>query len=199
MGAPDPRLDAYIAKSADFAQPVLRHLRQVVQAGCPDVEETIKWGMPHFYYRGKNMAHMAAFKAHCGFGFWHGDQVTGAEADRSAMGQFGRIATVKDLPPKAELLKLVRKAAALIDAGDQVPRAPKPAPKPSLPAPADLLAALRRSAAARRTFEGLPPSGQRDYIEWLLEAKQAATREKRLAQAIEWMEEGKSRHWKYRK
>src|SRR5436190_11255437 len=107
MPTHDPRFDAYIAKSAEFARPILEHLRQVVHAGCPDAEEALKWGMPFFMHGGRNLAHMAAFKAHCGFGFWQRDAVAQAERNDTAMGQFGRIETLKDLPPKAELLKLV--------------------------------------------------------------------------------------------
>jgi uncharacterized protein YdeI (YjbR/CyaY-like superfamily) len=195
MPTTDPRIDAYIAKSADFAQPVLAHLRQVVHAACPDAEETIKWGMPFFMHGGKILAHMAAFKAHCGFGLWQAG--AGAARDSEAMGQFGRITSVKDLPAKAELAKRVKQSMALIDAGEKAPKAAKPAPKAPPKPPDDLLAALRRSAKARKTFEGFSPTNQREYIDWLLDAKRPETREKRLLQAVEWMEEGKARHWKY--
>jgi uncharacterized protein YdeI (YjbR/CyaY-like superfamily) len=113
------------------------------------------------------------------------------------MGQFGRIASLKDLPPKTELVKLVRKVVALIDSGEKPARAVKSAPKPPPEVPDDLAAALRRNAKARKTFEAFSPSHQREYVEWLVEAKRAETREKRLAQAVEWLEEGKSRNWKY--
>lgn len=193
----DPRIDAYIAKSADFAQPILTHLRGVVHAACPDVVETLKWSMPSFTYGGKILAHMAAFKAHCAFGFWRGEAVTGAREGASAMGQFGRIETLKDLPSKAELAKMVKKAAALIDSGELPARKPKAAPKPPPEAPADLLAALKKNAAARKTYEAFPPGAQREYVEWIVEAKREDTRAKRLAQAVEWMAEGKKRNWKY--
>ena len=199
MSTKDPRIDAYIAKSADFARPVLEHLRQVVHEACPETTEALKWGIPHFVHAGKNLAHMAAFKAHCGFGFWQREAVTETVKNDPAMGQLGRITTVKDLPPKAQLKQMVRKAMALIDAAETAPRAPKAAPKPAPTPPADLLAALRRNAAARKAFEAFSPSQQRDYVEWLEEAKREETREKRLAQAIEWMEEGKERNWKYRR
>jgi uncharacterized protein YdeI (YjbR/CyaY-like superfamily) len=195
MPTHDPRIDAYIAKSADFAQPILTHLRQVVHSACPDTEETVKWGMPHFMHGGKILAHMAAFKAHCGFGFWH--DVAGTGKSSEAMGQFGRITTLKDLPSKAELSKLVKKAAALIDTGEKPARVVKAAPKPPLEVPPDLKSALARSAKARKVFEAFSPTNQREYIEWLVEAKREETREKRLVQAIEWIEEGKPRHWKY--
>src|SRR6187402_3013263 len=94
----DPRIDAYIAKSAAFAQPILVRLRELVHAACPDVEESIKWGMPHFLHGGKLLCGMAAFKAHCAFGFWQGRAVLGEEADDAAMGQLGRITTLAQLP-----------------------------------------------------------------------------------------------------
>lgn len=197
MGTIDPRIDAYIAKSADFAQPILTHLRQVVHSACPEVEETIKWGMPHFMYGGKLMAGMAAFKAHCTFGFWQRDAVAGTGKNDEAMGQFGRITSLKDLPSKAELARLVKKATAFTDSGEKPVRAPKAPPKPPPETPEDLSAALKRNAAARKTFEAFPPSHRREYIEWITEAKRPETREKRLAQTLEWLAEGKSRNWKY--
>lgn len=191
----DPRVDAYIARSGDFAQPILEHVRGVVHAGCPDVVETIKWSMPAFTYQGRPLAHMAAFKAHCAFGFWQRDAV--AQSDGSAMGQFGRIEKVKDLPSKAELVKLVKKAMALIDSPEKAPPKPKAAPKPPAEVPDDLAAALKKNTAARKTFEAFSPSCKREYIDWIVEAKREETRTKRLAQAVEWMAEGKQRNWKY--
>jgi len=197
MGTTDPRVDAYIAKSADFAKPILEHLRQVVHGACPDVQETIKWGMPNFMHGGKILANMAAFKAHCAFGFWQRDAVAGTPKDSDAMGQFGRIESLKDLPSKTQLSSLVKKAAALIDSGEKPVRAAKSPPKPPPVAPEDLLAALARNAAARKTFEAFAPSHRREYIEWITEAKRPETRQKRLAQTVEWLAEGKSRNWKY--
>jgi uncharacterized protein YdeI (YjbR/CyaY-like superfamily) len=197
MSTTDPRVDAYIAKSAGFAQPILAHLREVIHKACPQAEETIKWGMPHFMYGRRNIAHMAAFKAHAAFGFWHGEVVKDADTG-SAMGQFGRIGSIEDLPSKADLAKMVKRSVALVDAGESVKPKPKAAPRPPPDAPDDLMAALKRSPRARKTYEAFPPSAKREYVEWITEAKRAETREKRLLQAIEWMEEGKQRNWKYR-
>ena len=199
MSTQEPAVDAYIAKSADFARPILEHLRRAVHEGCPDAVEAIKWGMPFFVHAGKPLAHMAAFKAHCGFGFWKQRDAAAGDKGEDAMGQFGRITTLKDMPSKAQLVKLVRQAVAQSDAGAPAVRAPKAAPKPPATPPDDLLAALRRNAAARKTFEAFPPSQQREYIDWLAEAKRAETREARLAQAIDWMAQGKTRNWKYRR
>ena len=195
MSTPDPRIDAYIAKSAAFARPLLEHLRAQVHMACPEAEEAIKWGFPHFLLDGKILAGMAAFKAHCTFGFWQRDA---GDTDKAgeAMGQFGRIEKLADLPAQRELQAQIRKAAALIRAGAKPARASK-TPRPQLEAPADLLAALAGNAAARHTFGAFAPSKQRDYIEWIIEAKREDTRAKRLAQSIEWLAEGKSRNWKY--
>ncbi|MET0519746.1 MAG: YdeI/OmpD-associated family protein [Burkholderiaceae bacterium] len=192
----DPRIDAYIAQAPDFARPVLEHLRAQVRQACPEAEETIKWSRPHWTLDGRLLAGMSAFKAHCSFGFWQ-DKVAGAAgADERAMGQFGRITALADLPPAAELRRLIQKAAQLGREGTAPARAPKP-PRPALQAPADLLAGLAGNAAARHTFEAFPPGKQRDYIEWIVEAKREDTRAKRLSQALEWLAEGKARHWKY--
>ena len=193
----DPRIDAYIAARADFARPILEHLREAVHAACPEVEETIKWGMPHFTYKGGMFAGMAAFKAHATFGFWRAKEVLGETgAERDAMGQFGRLASVADLPPEDVLHKLIRKAMALTDAGAR-PARPKAAPKPELETPPELETALSAHPAARATFDGFPPSCRREYVEWVVEAKRPETRDKRVAQAVDWMAEGKRRNWKY--
>jgi uncharacterized protein YdeI (YjbR/CyaY-like superfamily) len=193
----DPRIDAYIAAKADFARPILEHLRAAVHAACPEVEETIKWGMPHFTYKGGMFAGMAAFKAHATFGFWRGKEVLGdTGSERDAMGQFGRIASLDDLPDREALHRLIREAAALSDAGP-APRKPKHPPKPPPEMPDDLKAALEAAPKAAMTFESFPPSCRREYVEWVVEAKRPETRAKRVAQAVEWMAEGKRRHWKY--
>ena len=195
MGKKDPRVDAYIRKAAPFAQPILAEFRAIVHGACPDVEETMKWSFPHFDYKGV-MCSMAAFKAHAAFGFWKGSLVTGGPRREDAMGHFGRITKRSDLPSKAVLAGFVRKAAALNDRGVKVARAPKRAPKP-VTVPAELAAALTKSAKARAGFDALSPSHQREYIEWITGAKSDETRDRRLAQAIAWMAEGKSRNWKY--
>jgi uncharacterized protein YdeI (YjbR/CyaY-like superfamily) len=197
MAHRDPRIDAYIAKSADFAKPILEHLREVVHAACPEAEESIKWSCPHFMYHGKLMCSMAAFKQHCNFHFWHGKQVVG-ETDTEGMGQFGKITSVKALPNKKTLVAYVRKAIALREAGATRERA-KPVRKPPLEVPADLAALLKKHATARKHFEAFSPSAQRDYVEWITEAKTDATRQKRIATALEWLAEGKHRNWKYMK
>ena len=202
MGTRDPRIDAYIEKSADFAKPILTHLREVVHAACPDVEETMKWSMPHFMYRSSILCGMASFKGHATFGFWNGGQVVGengGDARERAMGQFGRITSVKDLPPRKEIAGYVKEAMKLKEAG--VKRAaPSRTGRPrEVAVPAALAAALERNAEARAAFERFSPSHRREYSEWVAEAKTDATRERRVATTIEWVTEGKSRNWKYEK
>ena len=196
----DPRIDAYIADAAEFARPILERARAVVHEACPQVEETIKWGMPTFVYAGGILCGMAAFKQHATFGFWKHALVMGEGAERAGMGSFGKLTSVRDLPSKKELVALVRKAMTLNEQGVKTPQARKRStPRPAPTVPADLAAALRGNAAARRTFEGFPPSHRREYVEWLEEAKREETRAKRLAQTIEWLAEGKQRNWKYMK
>nr|WP_316644426.1 YdeI/OmpD-associated family protein [uncultured Roseateles sp.] len=197
MASLDPRVDAYIAQSAPFAQPLLTQIRAVVHAACPEVVETIKWGMPSFTHGGKILAHMAAFKQHCTLGFWQGRQLLDSEKTSEAMGQFGRLTTLADLPTKRELTQLVKRAKALIDDGVKPLRSTRTTPRPPPEVPVDLAAELVRNAAAAQHFKAFSPSAQREYIEWIGEAKRADTRSRRLAQAIEWLSEGKARNWKY--
>lgn len=197
MGKKDPRVDAYIAKSADFAKPILRHLRKLMHQADPDIEETLKWGMPSFMHHGI-LCGMAAFTAHATFGFWKGKLIVDAKSNKNyeAMGQFGRITKMGDLPSKRVLAGYIRQAMRLNEENVKVPRA---APKPKAPirVPADLRVALARSAKAKKTFDEFPPSHRREYLEWILEAKREETRKKRIAQTVEWLAAGRKRNWKY--
>jgi uncharacterized protein YdeI (YjbR/CyaY-like superfamily) len=198
MGKKDPRVDAYIASAEPFARPILKHLRKLVHQGCPDAEETIKWGFPHFDHHGI-MVSMAAFKQHAVFGFWQHTLVTGGKTPKgeAAMGSFGRITSKQELPSDAAIVRMVRKAAALNASGVKALRVPKAAPKPAPKAPADPLAALAKNRKAKATFDAFPPSHRREYVEWIVEAKRPETRARRLETAIEWMAAGKARDWKY--
>ena len=195
----DSRIDAYIAGAAEFARPILAHLREVVHAACPDCEETLKWGMPAFTHRGRILCGMAAFKQHAAFNLCHGSMIVGKDgrAMDEGMGQFGCLTKLADLPGKRELSGYLREAMKLIDAGVKRSSPPRGTSKPPAEVPADLAAALKKNAKARATFDAFPPSSRRDYIEWITEARRDETRVKRLAQAIEWMAEGKRRNWKY--
>jgi len=193
----DPRIDAYIERAAPFAQPILTQVRELVHEACPQVEETIKWGMPTFVHAGGILCGMAAFKQHASFGFWKHALVVGEGEPRDGMGSYGKMTSLQDLPPKKTLLAHVRKAMKLNEDGVKSPAARKAAPKPPPEAPDDLLSALKKNKAAKATFDAFPPSCKREYIEWIVEAKREETRAKRLTQAVEWMAEGKRRNWKY--
>jgi hypothetical protein len=199
MPKTDPRIDAYIRNAAPFAQPILTHLRSVVHEACPDVVEGVKWSFPHFDYKGI-FCSMAAFKQHATFGFWKGELLANQlpEVDEQAMGHFGRITSVKDLPSKPTLIRIIKAAAKLNDDGVKVQRMARPS-KPPVRAPGDLVNALGKNARAKATFRAFSPSQKREYVEWITGARQPATREKRLATAVEWMAEGKERNWKYMK
>jgi uncharacterized protein YdeI (YjbR/CyaY-like superfamily) len=198
MGTRDDRVDAYIAKSAEFARPILTHLRDVVHAACPEVEETMKWSFPHFMYKGI-LCSMAAFKQHCSFGLWKSSLIIEGGSDDVAkgMGQFGRITDVSDLPSKRILSGYIKEAMKLNDAGVKSPTRSKPKTPREVVVPDDLSIALQKNKKALAAFEKFPPSHKREYIEWITEAKTDATRSRRLETAIEWMAEGKPRNWKY--
>lgn len=203
MGKRDPRVDAYIEKAAPFARPILKHLRKVVHAGCPKVEETIKWGMPHFDYKGM-MCGMAAFKEHATFGFWKEKVLAGrlsldVRSSKDGMGTYGCLRSLDDLPPASRLQRLVAEAAKLNDAGIKANEGRKRAPRPPLPVPDDFKAALKKNPKALATFEAFSPSHRREYVEWVSEAKREETRLQRIATSIEWMAAGKPRMWKYQR
>ena len=188
----EPRIDAYIEKAQPFARPILEKVRERVHAVVPGIDEAMKWSHPTFCKGGKIVLGTAAFKAHAVINFWRGQEL-GFETKDGAMGQLGKLTSVDDLPP--DLDAMIARAAALTAA--PVPRKPKHPPKPPVAMHPDFAAALEKAPKAKATLDLFPPSAQREYLEWIVEAKQDATRQKRISNAIEWLSEGKRRHWKY--
>ncbi|HKO20592.1 MAG TPA: YdeI/OmpD-associated family protein [Acidobacteriaceae bacterium] len=206
MSGRDKRVDAYIAKSADFAKPILEHVRELVHIGCPDVIEDIKWGRPFFLHAGVILLNVAAFKEHCSVGFWGAEMSkvlrTDSAVQDGAMGSFGKITSLKDLPPDKKFLAHIKQAGKFVDEGNgktvmAASQRVVKAPKPPVEAPPEFLRALKKSKAAGKVFDAFSPSCKREYIEWIAEAKRPETRDRRIAQAIEWIAEGKQRNWKY--
>ena len=203
---PNPKVDAYIAKSAGFAQPILEHLRGLIHKACPDVVEEIKWSRPFFLHNDEILCHISAFKQHCAFGFWGAE--LGKELVRDGfiqdggMGSLGRITTLKDLPPDEQLLTYIRRAAELIDSGKgenrvTAQRRVVKTPQPEAQMPEAFASALKANKAANSVFTAFSPGSRREYIDWIADAKKPETRDRRVTQAIEWIAEGKQRNWKY--
>jgi uncharacterized protein YdeI (YjbR/CyaY-like superfamily) len=195
MPTKDKRIDAYVDNAASFAKPILTHIRQVVHEACPDCEETLKWGHPSFMYNGI-MCGMAAFKEYCAFHFWKGALIIENATGDQMWGQLGRLTKVSDLPPKKTLAGYVKKAVELNELGTKVPKRPTK-PKKELAMPEPFMAAIKKNKKALTGFEAFSPSHKREYIEWITDAKGEDTRARRIAQAVEWMAEGKPRNWKY--
>ncbi|WP_420143922.1 YdeI/OmpD-associated family protein [Sphingobium sp.] len=186
-------VDAYVAAQADFARPILTHVRALVHAAQPDVGEAIKWGFPHFVYKGKNLASMAAFKGHAAISLRYGED----GRDREGMRHLGKVRTLADLPPDEELRAMLTKSAAIIDAGMKPQWMERRHPREALPIHPDLHVAITANPEANAIWASFPPGKVRDYAEWIGEAKTDATRAKRIAQAVAWIADGKGRNWKY--
>jgi uncharacterized protein YdeI (YjbR/CyaY-like superfamily) len=199
----NPRVDAYIAKAQPFAQPILTHIREVIHKACPDVEEEIKWGMPFFVSCGVILGHVAAFKQHCSLSFWGPEMHAILKEDGFlsgvGMGSLGKVASLKDLPSDKKLLNYYRQAAGFVVSGQRTKSLvrPKKSQKPAPEVPAELAAGLRKDKAAAKIFANFSVSCKREYTDWIAEAKRPETKEKRVAQAIKWIAEGKQRNWKY--
>ncbi len=204
MGKKDKAIDLYILKSAEFAIPILIHLRELVHIACPDVEEKMKWSFPHFDYKNEMMCSMAAFKKHCAFGFWKASLMKNTvlvETAKSevAMGHLGKITSLKDLPADKKIIAYVKEAMELNDRGIKLAAPTKTTEKKELVIPAYFLQALEKNKKAKATFENYAYSHKKEYLQWITEAKTELTRNKRMETALEWMAEGKERHWKYKK
>jgi len=197
-------IDAYIAKSADFAKPILNHIRELVHKTCPDAEEKMKWSMPFFDYKGEMLCHMAAFKQHAVMSFWKAalmkDPVLMANAQSEvSMGHLGRLTSMKDLPADKKIAGWIKEAMTLNDKGIKLPAKPKATEKKELEVPEYFTRALRKNKKALQTFEAFAYSHKKEYVQWITEAKTEETKNKRMASAIEMIAEGKSRNWKYAK
>ena len=207
MPSPNPKVDAYIAKSAPFAQPILNHLRELIHKACPDAQEEMKWSRPFFLHDGQILCNISAFKEHCSFGFWGAEMAKELAQDGviqdGGMGSLGKITSLKDLPSDKQMLAYIRQAAKHIGEGKgenrivAARRVAKPAPKADAQIPPEFAAALAKSKAAKAVFAAFSPSCKREYIEWIADAKKAETRDRRITQAVEWIAEGKQRNWKY--
>ena len=201
MPTKDPRVDLYISNAADFAKPILIHLRELIHTACPDVQETIKWSFASFDYKGP-MCSMASFKQHCAFGFWKASLmkdkslVSNAESE-SAMGHYGKITSLKDLPSDKNIIAHIKEAMMLNEKGIKLPPKKITAAKKEVVVPDYFLKQLQKNKKAFTTFNNFSPSHKREYVEWITEAKTDETKKRRMKSAIEWMSEGKSRNWKY--
>lgn len=199
MGTTDPRVDAYIDKARDFAQPILVRIREMVHEACPGVHETIKWSSPFFDYKGQMMCAMAAFKEHCALIFWKASLIEGVPRNGdTSRGSFGRLTSVKDLPSKKVFTGYIKAAMALNDAGITVKRV-KSKRRPEAKVPKELASALAKNKQAKTAFEKFSPGQRREYCEWIAEAKREETKAARVSQAIEWVAQGKTRNWKYQR
>lgn len=202
MAKKEKAIDAYISKSADFAKPILNHIRELVHKTCPGVEEKMKWSFPHFDYKGEMMCSMAAFKQHAVFGFWKASLMKDpvlVETAKSevAMGHLGRLTSVKDLPSDKKMMAWIKEAMLLNDKGIKLAAKPKAADKKELIIPDYFITALAKNKKAKQVFESFAYSHKKEYVQWITEAKTEDTRNKRMTTALEWLSEGKSRNWKY--
>ncbi|MCC6865799.1 MAG: YdeI/OmpD-associated family protein [Ignavibacteria bacterium] len=200
----DKRIDSYIAKSNDFAKPILTHLRELIHKTCPEVNETIKWGMPSFEYKGPFIG-FAAFKKHAVLGFWKSSlmkdhKILMGEDKKGSMGNLGRLETIEDLPKDTQLIKWIKEAMKLNENGVKFNRSEKPKhTRKVYKLHPDFRNALNKNKSALKKYKAFPPSHKREYLEWIGEAKTEETRTRRIKTAIEWIKEGKSRNWKYKK
>src|SRR5579863_1196025 len=196
-----PAVNAYIAKSPEFARPILKKIRGLYHKACPQIEETIKWGFPHFEYKGI-VGSMAGFKRYVSYGFWKAKLMEDphellALMVKAPMGH-ANATKVSDLPADKILVEYIRQAVKLNEQGVKVPQRKKKT-RPELEVPDYFVLAIKKNKRALAAFEAFSPSHKREYVEWITEAKQEETRLKRLATAIEWLSEGKPRNWKYMK
>jgi len=199
----NPAVDKYIANAEDFTKPILEHLRKIIHDTCPQVEEVIKWGIPHFDYKGDMMCILAAYKKHCSFSLYKAalmkdPKIVESVAAGQKMGYMDKVKALTDLPAIKVLVAYIKEAMALNENGIKKAK-PKPEAPKVIEMPDYLSEALKANPKAKEVFESKSPSFRKEYIVWITDAKTEATRQKRIEQSLEWIAEGKGRFWQYSK
>jgi uncharacterized protein YdeI (YjbR/CyaY-like superfamily) len=199
----NPKFDAYLAASEDFAKPIMMHLRSLLHTTCPEVVEELKWGIPHFDYKGEMMCIFAASKKHCSFGFWKdalmADPRLKANSSLPAIKRFmGKLTKIEDLPTDVELIGFIREAMTLNENGVKLPPREAKTPK-TLAMPPGFAEKLAENPTAKQEYDSKSDSFRKDYLVWITDAKTDATRQKRIEESVAWIAEGKGRFWKYEK
>lgn len=202
---PDPKVTQYIDNAEAFAQPILKHLREQIHRNCPDVVESVKWGNPHFDYKGDFMCVLASAKKHCSFTFIKSEfmsdpRFAGGKKVKPGQRFMSRITSMSELPSDEELACFIKEAMDLNDRGVKLDKTAKAAPNSEpTDAPEYLLSAFSTNSVAQEVFGNQSASFRKNYIVWLESAKTETTRQRRLDEALGWIAEGKGRFWKYEK
>jgi uncharacterized protein YdeI (YjbR/CyaY-like superfamily) len=115
----------------------------------------------------------------------------------TAMGNFGQLKSMNDLPPDRIILGYIRQAVKLNSKAIKVPRRTRRTEKKALKVPKYFKDALVKNRMALKTFESFSYTNKKDYVDWMTEAKTEETRIKRLVNSIDWLSQGKIRNWKY--
>jgi hypothetical protein len=201
------QVTAYAAAMPAYAQPIFAHLRALIHTTCPDTDEAIKWSIPHFERDGDYLCIFAASPGHASFTFYKqqlmSDPRLRDNLNLPAIKRFmGRLTSLSDLPDDATLAAMLQEAADLNARGVRLPdRAPKTPPVIDMPsAVATAVAtALAANPAAQAVWDAKSAAWRKDYLVWITAAKTDPTRDARIAEALDWIADGKARFWKYQK
>jgi uncharacterized protein YdeI (YjbR/CyaY-like superfamily) len=204
MSKLNSKVSEYIAKSADFARPILNHLRALIHSTCPDAEEDIKWGTPHYGYKGDHLCMMAGFKNHCSFSLYKAEMMKDKAIQESVkagkkFGYMDKIKSIDELPAEKVLAAYIKEAMVINESGIKKVRPESDQPKKVFVVPDYFEKALKANAKANRVFNEKSDSFRKEYIVWIAGAKTEDTRQKRIEQSLEWIAEGKGRFWQYEK
>lgn len=180
-------------------RPLLERLR-VIMNEC-EVEETVKWGQPCYTHEGKNVAGIGAFKEFVSVWFFqgallrdeHGVLVNAQEGRTRAMRQW-RFQAVEEIDET-----LLRAYVDESIENQRQGKAIKAERKKPVEVPDELAGALAEDREAGERFDALTPGKQREYTEYIAQAKLAETRVRRLEKILPMIRAGHGLNDRYKK
>lgn len=190
------KIETYIAKHTKWTDE-LSLLRKILLEA--NLEESIKWGAPVYMFENKNIIGIGAFKNHCALWFFKGAMLEdpknllfNAQKDKTKLLRQYRISTDSDINIPY-LKKLIQSAIHIEKSGVIIPKAP---PK-KVSIPDLLLDKMDEDLELRTAFSQFTPSKQREFCEYIEQAKRMNTKISRLQKIILLIKSGKSLYQKY--
>lgn len=191
------KISQYIESADVKKKEILQRLRDFLNRDDFGLTEDWKWHAPNFNSNGM-VCWLAFFKSHVGLNFFKGSLIEDLHGlyDNASMDKGNRIIKYKTINEINENLLeyYIYEAIKHNKEGAKIT-----SKKVEIEVPKDLAKALEKDIMAKDFFTNLAPGYKRDYIDWIISAKQEKTRLKRLETTLEWLGQGKKKNWRYKK
>jgi uncharacterized protein YdeI (YjbR/CyaY-like superfamily) len=188
---PNPKVGWYFTKNKQWLKEI-ETLRDI--ALNSGLSEELKWGCPAYTLDGKNVVLIHVFKEYCAYLFFKGallkdtKKILVQQTENVQAGRQIRFTNEKEIVKlKATLKAYIKEAIDVEKKGLKIDFKKTK----EFQMPEEFESALSKSAALKKAFYGLTPGRQRGYLLFFGSAKQAATRESRIAKCTKQILSGK--------